>query len=97
VSQSFGNTALILTGGVTFGLYHLGVIKALHQQRLLPRIISGASVGALIAALVCIHTEEELPKLFLEGGIDLAAFAVKGQRGSIRRKISRLLTKGKSI
>ena len=28
------------------------------------------------------------------GGIDLAAFAVKGQKGSIRRKISRLLTKG---
>lgn len=42
-------------------LYHLGVLKALNEQGLLPRIISGTAVGALIAALICIHTDEELP------------------------------------
>lgn len=59
--QSFGSTALLLQGGASFGLFHLGVIKALNEHKLLPRIISGSSIGALIAALVCIHTDEELP------------------------------------
>jgi TAG lipase/lysophosphatidylethanolamine acyltransferase len=59
--QSFGSTALLLQGGATFGLYHLGVVKALNDQGVLPRIICGSSVGALIAALVCIHTDDELP------------------------------------
>jgi TAG lipase/lysophosphatidylethanolamine acyltransferase len=94
VSQSFGHTALLLHGGATFGLYHLGVVKALYEAGLLPRIISGSSVGALIAALICIHTKDELPNLFLPGGIDLQAFASKNSTGSIRRKITRLLTKG---
>jgi TAG lipase / lysophosphatidylethanolamine acyltransferase len=49
-----------LTGSTT-GLYHIGVVKALHERDLLPRIISGTAVGALIAALICIHTDEELP------------------------------------
>lgn len=43
------------------GLYHIGVVKALHERDLLPRIISGTAVGALIAALICIHTDDELP------------------------------------
>lgn len=43
------------------GLYHIGVVKALFEQDLLPRIISGTAVGALIAALICIHTDDELP------------------------------------
>lgn len=34
------------------GLYHAGVIKALDEAALLPRIISGASVGAVIAAIL---------------------------------------------
>ncbi|KAJ3261736.1 hypothetical protein HK103_004687 [Boothiomyces macroporosus] len=94
VSQSFGNTALLLHGGATFGLYHLGVVKALSENGLLPKIISGSSVGALIAALICTHREEDLPKLFLPDGIDLKAFARKERSGSIRRKITRLLTHG---
>lgn len=42
-------------------LYHIGVVKALNEQGLLPRIISGTAIGAMIAALICIHTDEELP------------------------------------
>nr|CAG8592636.1 13532_t:CDS:10 [Entrophospora candida] len=41
--QSFGRTALLLSGGATFGLIHTGVIKSLYECKLLPRIISGAS------------------------------------------------------
>lgn len=42
-------------------MYHLGVVKTLFEHGLLPRIISGASVGAVVAALVCVRTDEELP------------------------------------
>ncbi|RKO82974.1 acyl transferase/acyl hydrolase/lysophospholipase, partial [Blyttiomyces helicus] len=92
--QGFGSTALLLQGGATFGLYHLGVVKALNERGLLPRIISGSAVGALIAALVCVHTDEELPAIFIQGGIDLKAFAKKGTEGSMRRKFDRLRQHG---
>ncbi|CAG8463434.1 7205_t:CDS:10 [Ambispora leptoticha] len=92
--QSFGCTALVLYGGATFGLYHLGVCKALNEHGLLPRIISGTAIGALIAALVCIHTDDELPSVFKPDGIDLGAFSKVGQKGNIQRKISRFLKHG---
>ena len=50
-------------------------MKCLNEHALLPRIISGTSVGALIAGLVCIHTDEELPLVFGPRGINLEAFA----------------------
>ncbi|KAL2802803.1 hypothetical protein BJX63DRAFT_98242 [Aspergillus granulosus] len=72
--QAFGRTTLLLQGGSTFGLCHLGVVKALHLQGLLPRIITGTATGALIAALVGVHSEDELLG-FLDGAkIDLSAF-----------------------
>lgn len=77
--QAFGRTTLVLQGGSIFGLCHLGVVKALHLQGLLPRIITGTATGALIAALVGVHTEDEL-LTFLNGeGIDLTAFDRRGQ------------------
>lgn len=59
--QSFGCSALVLQGGTALALYHIGIVKALNEQGLLPRIISGTAIGAMIAALICIHTDEELP------------------------------------
>lgn len=58
--QSFGRSALVLHGGSLFGLCHIGVVKGLYLQGLLPRIISGATVGALVAALVCSFADDEL-------------------------------------
>ncbi|KAI9138780.1 acyl transferase/acyl hydrolase/lysophospholipase [Paraphysoderma sedebokerense] len=92
--KSFGCSALVLQGGATFGLYHLGVVKALFEQGLLPRIISGSAVGALIAALVCIHSDTELKEIFETGGINLQAFVKVGKKGNFRRKITRLLKYG---
>ncbi|KAL1999032.1 hypothetical protein VTN02DRAFT_5160 [Thermoascus thermophilus] len=72
--QAFGRTTLVLQGGSIFGLCHLGVVKALLLQGLLPRIITGTGTGALIAALVGIHTEDELLNFLNGDGIDLTAF-----------------------
>ncbi|KAF9974304.1 hypothetical protein BGZ73_002291 [Actinomortierella ambigua] len=92
--QSFGSSALLLHGGASFGMYHLGVVKTLFEHGLLPRIISGASTGAIVAAFVCVKTDDELPSLFEEGGIDLRAFQKVGVRGNMSRKITRLMTHG---
>ena len=40
--HSYGRTALLLSGGATMGLFHLAMVKVLHEQQLLPHIISGA-------------------------------------------------------
>ena len=85
--QAFGRSTLVLQGGAMFGLCHLGVVKALHLRGLLPRIITGTATGALIAALVGIHTEEELLDFLNGDGIDLSAFAKSsaGDGGSDRQ------------
>lgn len=75
--QAFGRSTLVLQGGAIFGMCHLGVVKALFLRGLLPRIITGTATGALIAALVAIHTEDELPAVLSGDGIDLTAFASK--------------------
>lgn len=77
--QAFGRSTLVLQGGAIFGLCHLGVVKALFLRGLLPRIITGTATGALIAALVAIHKEEELPAVLKGDGIDLSAFATKAK------------------
>lgn len=63
---AFGRTALLLSGGGGLGIFHLGVLKALFEEDLLPRIISGSSVGSLVGALICVTPEPELP-LILNG------------------------------
>lgn len=73
--QAFGRSALVLQGGSIFGLCHLGVVKALHLRGLLPRIIAGTATGALIAALVGVHTEDELLDFLSGDAIDLTAFS----------------------
>ncbi|KAK6347351.1 hypothetical protein TWF696_007419 [Orbilia brochopaga] len=59
--QSFGRTALLLSGGATFGMTHIGVLKSLWEVDLLPRIISGASAGAIVASVLCVRTDNEIP------------------------------------
>ncbi|KAI0460059.1 hypothetical protein F5B21DRAFT_128702 [Xylaria acuta] len=78
--QAFGRTTLVLQGGAIFGLCHVGVVKALFLRGLLPRIITGTATGALIASLVAIHTEDELPGVLKGDGIDLSAFEAHEQQ-----------------
>jgi TAG lipase/lysophosphatidylethanolamine acyltransferase len=75
--QAFGRSTLVLQGGSIFGICHIGIVKALFLRGLLPRIITGTGTGALIAALVAVHTTDELPAVLRGEGIDLSAFASK--------------------
>lgn len=96
--QSFGRSALLLSGGATFGMSHVGVLKALHQAKLLPRIISGASAGSIVCAVLCTRIDEEIPQvleMFPHG--DLAVFEPHGRGDGILERVRRLLTQGSWI
>jgi TAG lipase/steryl ester hydrolase/phospholipase A2/LPA acyltransferase len=62
----YGRPALMLSGGAAFGIYHLGVTKALWEANLLPTILAGSSMGAIVAAAVCNRSDAELDTLFSE-------------------------------
>lgn len=66
--RSFGRSALMLSGGAGLGFYHLGVVRALLAEGLLPRVICGASTGAMIAAWVGSHADEELLEQYADPG-----------------------------
>ena len=60
----FGRSALLLSGGATWGFHHFGVCKALFELGLLPDILSGASTGAMIAAGMGARNDDEVADLF---------------------------------
>lgn len=94
--HSHGKTALLLSGGASFGLYHLGVVKALHRAGMLPKILAGSSAGSIMAAMVATRAnDQEMEELF-DGTFSNATFSQAfDQKGSLRRKITRFLTTGR--
>jgi predicted acylesterase/phospholipase RssA len=58
-ARSFGRSALLLSGGASLGLFHIGVIRELEQQGILPRVITGSSAGSIVAGILATHTDEE--------------------------------------
>jgi TAG lipase / lysophosphatidylethanolamine acyltransferase len=81
-SHAFGRSTLVLQGGSAFSMCHIGVVKALHLRGLLPQIITGTATGALVAALVGVHTDDELLEVLTGKAIDLSSF----QRSRTRRR-----------
>jgi TAG lipase/steryl ester hydrolase/phospholipase A2/LPA acyltransferase len=66
-ARSFGRSALLLSGGGSLGLFHIGVIRELEEQGILPRVITGSSAGSIVAGSLATHTDEEWEKLLGEG------------------------------
>eukprot|EP00922_Rhytidocystis_sp_ex-Travisia-forbesii_P048573 GHVS01072328.1.p1 GENE.GHVS01072328.1~~GHVS01072328.1.p1 ORF type:complete len:872 (-),score=191.14 GHVS01072328.1:466-3081(-) len=72
----WGCTALILSGGAMLGMHHFGLCETLLQvgadnrkragggcsDSVMPNVVCGTSAGAVVAAWLCTHTEEELLK-----------------------------------
>ncbi|MFU8815344.1 MAG: DUF3336 domain-containing protein [Pseudomonadales bacterium] len=87
-SHCFGRSALMLSGAGALGPFHVGVIKALLEQGLLPNVISGSSAGSLVAAIVGTCDEVTLRQIFQPGSIvgvfaeaaDAEADLMKGNR-----------------
>jgi TAG lipase/steryl ester hydrolase/phospholipase A2/LPA acyltransferase len=62
-ARSFGRSALLLSGGASLGLFHVGVVLEMQEQRLLPRVITGSSVGSIVGGVIATHTNPELEEL----------------------------------
>jgi TAG lipase/steryl ester hydrolase/phospholipase A2/LPA acyltransferase len=77
-ARSFGRSALLLSGGASLGLFHLGVIEELIAEGILPRVISGSSAGSLIAGILATHTDEELKQLINPGQMNFEWFRMFG-------------------
>ncbi|KAF2857162.1 patatin-domain-containing protein [Piedraia hortae CBS 480.64] len=93
--QSFGRSALLLSGGGTLGLNHVGVVKTLAEARLLPRIISGASAGSIVCAVLCTSTDDEMDNVldaFAHGDLDF--FEAAGEEATMGARLTRFLTTG---
>lgn len=98
--HAYGRTALMLSGGAAMGLSHMGVVKALLNEELLPKVVCGTSAGALVASMVGIFDDAELSSVFetesLINPITNLPFSFRffDDRTTVTRRFRRFLRKG---
>ena len=81
---SFGRPTLLLSGGASLGMFHFGVIKALWEKGLLPQVIAGSSIGAIIAGILGVHTDAEIPEMLVPENHNLKAWKWRGLISAMR-------------
>lgn len=60
----YGRSAFLMSGSGAFLYFHMGVVKALWSEGLLPHIMSGSSGGSIVGALISTHVDHEIPPFF---------------------------------
>ena len=94
----FGRTGLMLSGGASFGMFHLGLVATLLKFDLLPGVLCGSSAGSLIAALIGTHSNEELLSLAEDDftGLDFSFFSSPppGPRPSLWQRLRQAFKRG---
>ncbi|KAJ1827843.1 hypothetical protein LPJ56_001440 [Coemansia sp. RSA 2599] len=90
IARQQGRTALCLSGGAAMGWKHLGVARSLLMEARLPRVISGASAGSVVAALLATHTDDELRRVIRP---ELGQYMTACQ-SSLRARILRWMREG---
>ena len=60
----YGRSAFSMSGSGAFLYFHVGVVKALWSEGLLPSIMSGSSGGSVVGALISTHMDEDIPPFF---------------------------------
>jgi len=88
---AFGRTALLLSGGASLGAFHVGVVRTLVENKLLPRIVAGSSVGSIMCAVVATRSWPEL-QIFFEDSLHSLQFF--DQMGGIFTVVKRVMTRG---
>lgn len=89
--HAFGRTALLLSGGASLGAFHVGVVKALVEHKLLPRVIAGSSVGSIMCSVVATRSWPELQSFFEDSLHSLQFF---DQMGGLLTVVKRVRTQG---
>ena len=59
--KAYGQPAIMFSGGATLGLFHTGVCKALLEQDLMPKVLSGSSAGAIMTTCLVLQNLQILP------------------------------------
>jgi len=65
-------------------MFHFGVIKALWEKGLLPQVVAGSSSGAIIAAILGVHTDAEIPEMLTPENHNLKAWKWRGLLSAMR-------------
>ena len=60
----FGCSTFVMSGAGSLLFFHIGAVKAMWLEGILPDILSGSSGGAIVGSLVGTHTDEDLVTLF---------------------------------
>ena len=58
--HAYGRLALLMSGGAALGFYHIGVVKALMENGLLPWVLSDASARSIMCAMIETQTDEKV-------------------------------------
>ncbi len=62
----------------------MGFVKALFDQGILPRVLSGASAGSIISSMIGVRTDDELYSMFTDGIARLDFFKLYKRRKCVR-------------
>lgn len=89
--HAFGRTALLLSGGASLGAFHVGVVRTLVEHKLLPRIISGSSVGSAMCSILATRSWPELQSFFEDSWHSIRFF---DQIGGIFTVFKRIMNQG---
>ena len=60
----YGCTAFVMSGAGSLLFFHIGAVKAMWLENILPDILSGSSGGAIVGSLVGTHDNKDLEKIF---------------------------------
>ena len=74
--------ALVLMGGGARGLAHVGVIRVLEREKLVPDIVAGTSMGGLVGGLYAAGLSSDR-MVEMIGGLDLGVPAGEGGRKTL--------------
>jgi TAG lipase / steryl ester hydrolase / phospholipase A2 / LPA acyltransferase len=80
----YGRSALLMSGSGTYLFFHVGVVRALWSEGVLPSIMSGASGGSIVAAVVCSRKDAEVGT-WLDSGVLANPDAERDSNGRPKR------------
>ncbi|MFT4045189.1 MAG: DUF3336 domain-containing protein [Solimonas sp.] len=86
IALSYGRSALMLSGGATLGLFHVGVVKALYRESLVPPIMSGSSAGSVVCATVGTRAAHEVEALLDPEAAYYHFWRILPMRGIVRHR-----------
>jgi NTE family protein len=83
----YGRSALMLSGAGSLGAFHFGVARALAELDLVPNVVSGASAGSIVAAIMGTHRAEDLVDAFSPDGVALHFDVLRGSGSVSDRRV----------